>query len=256
MIEFLSAGLPAEAFVTALAITFFAGIVKGAVGFAMPMILISAFAVFLPTDIALAGLILPTLVTNISQAFRQGVPAARATAITYHRFLIGTVICIALSAPFAGIIPREVYLMLLGGPITAFAALQLMGAGLSIKLHHRNRAEWGLGVIGGLYGGISGIWGPPLLVFLLSTGTEKVQAIRAQGVVFLIGAVALLAAHLGTGLANTRTLAFSAALSLPALLGLYLGYAVQDRLDQRRFRRWAQGLLVLTGLNMVRLALF
>jgi uncharacterized protein len=30
---------------------------------------------------------------------------------------------------------------------------------------------------------------------------------------------------------------------------------VQDRLDQQRFRRWTQGLLVLTGLNMVRLAL-
>ncbi|MDM7931224.1 sulfite exporter TauE/SafE family protein [Tabrizicola sp.] len=256
MFDFLTVGLSAEAFVAAMAVTFFAGIVKGAVGFAMPMILISAFAVFLPTNLALAGLILPTLATNISQAFRQGVGAARDTAATYHRFLIGTVICIAISAPFAGMIPRDVYLLLLGLPITAFAALQLMGASLAIKLHHRNRAEWGLGVVGGLYGGISGIWGPPLLVFLLSTGAGKVQAIRAQGVVFLIGAVALLSAHLGTGLANAQTLAFSAALTVPALLGLYLGYAVQDRLDQGRFRRWTQVLLVLTGLNMVRLALF
>jgi uncharacterized membrane protein len=39
------------------------------------------------------------------------------------------------------------------------------------------------------------------------------------------------------------------------MIGLYLGYAVQDRLDQRRFRRWTQALLVLTGLNLVRLAL-
>ena len=91
MIEFLSAGLSPQAFAAALAVTFFAGAVKGAVGFAMPMILVSAFAVFLPKDLALAGLILPTLATNLSQAFRQGVPAARATAITYRRFLIGTV---------------------------------------------------------------------------------------------------------------------------------------------------------------------
>ncbi len=255
MTEFISAGLSTQAFMAALAVTFLAGIVKGTVGFAMPMILVSAFAMFLPTDLALAGLILPTLFTNISQAFRQGTPAARETAVTYRRFLTGTVICIALSAPFAGMIPREVYLLLLGVPITAFAALQLAGASLAIKLHHRNRAEWGLGVIGGLYGGISGIWGPPLLVFLLSTGADKIQTIRAQGVVFLIGAVALLAAHLGTGLANAQTLAFSAALSVPALAGLYLGYAVQDRLDQQRFRRWTQALLVVTGLNMVRLAL-
>ncbi len=254
MIEFISAGLSTQAFLAAMAVTFFAGIVKGSVGFAMPMILVSAFAVFLPANLALAGLILPTLFTNVSQAFRQGVPAAQETAVTYHRFLVGTVICIALSAPFAEVIPRAVYLMLLGLPITVFAGLQLMGVNLAIKLHHRNRAEWGLGVIGGLYGGISGIWGPPLLVFLLSTGADKLQAIRAQGVVFLIGAVALLAAHLGTGLANAQTLAFSAALTLPALAGLYTGYAVQDRLDQNRFGRWTRTLLVITGLNLVRLA--
>ena len=56
--------------------------------------------------------------------------------------------------------------------------------------------------------------------------------------------------------ACSSALGFSAALCLPALAGLYLGYVVQDRLDQARFRRWTQGLLVLTGLNMVRQALF
>ena len=254
MFDLLTAGLPIQLFLAALAVTLFAGFVKGAVGFAMPMILVSAFAIFLPQELALAGLILPTLATNVSQAFRQGVAPARETALTYRRFLVGTVICIAISAPFADAIPRMVYLLLLGVPITLFAALQLMGRSLAIKLHHRDRAEWGLGVIGGLYGGVSGIWGPPLLVFLLSTGADKLTAIRAQGVVFLIGAVALLVSHLGTGLANAQTLGFSAALCAPALIGLFVGYRVQDRLDQQRFRRWTQGLLVVTGLNMVRLA--
>jgi uncharacterized membrane protein YfcA len=256
MIELLSAGLSTSAFLAALALALFAGFVKGAVGFAMPMILVSGFAVFLPQELALAGLILPTLVTNLSQAFRQGVGPAVETARSYRRFLIATVVCIAVSAPFADAIPRVVYLLMLGVPISLFAALQLMGHSLAIHLDHRDRAEWGLGVVGGLYGGVSGIWGPPLLVFLLSSGADKLQMIRAQGVVFLIGAVALLLSHLGTGLANAASLGFSAALCVPALAGLYLGYWVQDRLDQARFRRWTQGLLVLTGLNMVRQALF
>lgn len=256
MFDLLSGGLSGQAFAAALAVTLFAGFVKGAVGFAMPMILVSAFAVFLPQHLALAGLILPTLVTNLSQAFRQGVGPALETARTYRRFLIATVICIAISAPFADVIPRVLYLLMLGVPISVFAALQLAGQSLAIHLDHRDRAEWGLGVIGGLYGGVSGIWGPPLLVFLLSTGADKLQMIRAQGVVFLIGAVALLASHLLTGLANAQSLGFSAALCLPALTGLYAGYWVQDRLDQARFRRWTQALLVITGLNMVRLALF
>ena len=255
MFDFVSGGLGEQAFLAALVVTLFAGFVKGAVGFAMPMILVSAFAVFLPQHLALAGLILPTLVTNLSQAFRQGVGPARETARTYRRFRIATVICIAISAPFADAIPRIVYLLMLGLPISIFAALQLMGRSLAIQLHHRDRAEWALGVVGGLYGGVSGIWGPPLLVFLLSTGADKLTMIRAQGVVFLIGAIALLASHLATGLANAQTLGFSVALCVPALAGLYAGYWVQDRMDQQRFRRWTQGLLVVTGLNMVQLAL-
>lgn len=256
MFDLISGGLSTQAFAAGLAVTLFAGFVKGAVGFAMPMILVSAFAVFLPQPLALAGLILPTLVTNLSQAFRQGVEPALQTTRTYRRFLIATVICIAISAPFAEAIPRMVYLLMLGLPISIFAALQLMGRSLAIHLDHRDRAEWGLGVIGGLYGGVSGIWGPPLLVFLLSTGADKMSMIRAQGVVFLIGAAALMVSHLATGLLNAQTLGFSAALCFPALAGLYMGYWVQDRLDQARFRRWTQGLLVVTGLNMVRLALF
>ena len=255
MFDLISGGLSSQAFAAALAVTLFAGFVKGAVGFAMPMILVSAFAIFLPQHLALAGLILPTLVTNLSQAFRQGGGPALDTTRTYRRFLIATVICIAISAPFADAIPRMVYLLMLGLPITLFAGLQLMGHSLAIHLDHRDRAEWGLGVIGGLYGGVSGIWGPPLLVFLLSTGADKLTMIRAQGVVFLIGAATLLVAHLGTGLLNAETLGFSVALCLPALVGLFIGYRVQDRLDQARFRRWTQALLVITGLNMVRLAL-
>ncbi|MDO8883416.1 MAG: sulfite exporter TauE/SafE family protein [Pseudotabrizicola sp.] len=235
----------------AVVVTLLAGFVKGAVGFAMPLIMISAFSAFLPPEVALAGLILPTLVTNLSQAFRQGFGPAKTTAWQFRRFLIGTVVFIAIAAQFFDHIPRVAYLLLLGVPVTAFAALQLAGVPLALRLEHRSRAEWGLGVIGGLYGGVSGIWGPPLLVYLLSINASKLDAVRAQGVVFLIGAVALLAAHLGTGLANAHTMAFSAALIVPAQLGMVLGYRLQDRLPQARFRRWTQALLVVTGLNLI-----
>ena len=253
--DMFMAGLDPQVFAAALAITLFAGFVKGAVGFAMPLVLVSGFAMILPKELALAGLILPTVLTNVSQALRQGIGPARETGYADRRFLIATVICIGISAPFVEIIPRVAYLLVLGIPITLYAGLQLMGKSLAIRLNHRDRAEWLLGVIGGLYGGISGIWGPPLVVFQLSIRAEKQEAIRAQGVVFLIAAVMLLASHLVTGVANVATLAFSAALCLPAMAGLYLGFMVQDRMDQRRFRLWTQALLVLTGLNMVRLAL-
>jgi len=244
------------ALTAALAVTGFAGFVKGAVGFAMPMIMISAFSGFLTPHQALAGLILPTLVTNLTQALRDGLPVAVATARHYHRFVIATLVLLLVSAQFVELIPQTLFLVLLGLPITVFAALQLAGRKLALRLEHRHRAEWVLGAIGGLYGGVSGVWGPPLLVYLLSVGTDKAETVRVQGVIFLLGAITLLGAHLGTGVLDGPNLIFSALLVLPALAGQTLGQALQDRLDQARFRRWTQVLLVLTGLNLVRQALF
>ena len=240
----------------ALAITLFAGFVKGAVGFAMPMIMISAFSSFVAPEVALAGLILPTVVTNLSQAFRQGRAAAWETVVTYRRILIATLLFIVVSAGFVHVIPQSLFLLLLGLPITAFALAQLGGVNLALKLEHRARAEWILGAIGGLYGGISGVWGPPLLVYLLSIKADKVETVRVQGVVFLIGAVVLFAAHLTSGVLNAQTLMFSAVLVIPAQIGQLLGTRIQDRLDQTRFRRWTLILLVLTGLNLTRRAIW
>ena len=255
VMDWAAAGLTAQGFALAMAVTFFAGFVKGAIGFAMPMIMIAAFTAFLPPETALAGLILPTLVSNLSQAFRQGWQPAWQTAKTYRRILIATLVFIVISAQFVRIIPQDLFLFILGLPIAAFAALQLSGRKLALHLDHRNRAEWVLGAIGGLYGGVSGVWGPPLLVYLLSTGAGKVETVRVQGVVFLIGAAVLMGAHLQSGVLHGATTAFSAALVLPALVGQALGFAIQDRLDQARFRRWTQVLLVLTGLNLMARAL-
>ncbi len=249
-------GLDILHFALALGITFFAGFVKGAIGFAMPMIMISGFSSFLPPETALAGLILPTVATNLSQAFRQGAAAAWATVVTYRRILLATVIFIVVSAGFVHVIPQTLFLLVLGVPITAFALAQLAGVNLALKLEHRNRAEWILGAVGGLYGGISGVWGPPLLVYLLSIKAGKVEVVRVQGVVFLIGAVVLFGAHLQSGVLNGATLTFSAILVIPALIGQTLGTFIQDRLDQTRFRRWTLILLVLTGLNLARRAVW
>ena len=248
-------GLEIWAVALAAAVTLFAGFVKGAVGFAMPMIMMSAFGSFLPAEVALALLILPTLVTNLAQAFRQGGAAAWASTKAYRAHIAMVVIFLIISAQFVRAIPPGVMYALLGVPVTGFALWQLAGRSLRFRLEHRGRAEIVLGIIGGLYGGISGIWGPPLIIYLLSIGAETTEQIRVQGVVFLIGAVVLTGAHLTSGVLNAQTLPLSLMMVLPAALGMWAGFAVQDRLDPVRFRRWTLILLAASGLNLVRRAL-
>ena len=92
--DWVMGGLSAPGFAVCMAITAFAGLVKGAVGFAMPMIMISAMSSFLPPDMALAALIMPTLLTNFLQAFRQGFGAFRATVMDWRRYLMITVVAL------------------------------------------------------------------------------------------------------------------------------------------------------------------
>lgn len=239
----------------AIAVTLFAGFVKGAIGFAMPIIMMSAFGSFLPAPVALALLIVPTLVTNLQQSLRQGVRAAALSSRRYVWHIAFVCAFMFVAAPFARLLPQPVMYAALGIPITAFAAWQLSGRPLQLPIHHRRRAEVVSGIIGGLYGGISGIWGPPLIVFLLSIGAPKQEQIRVQGVVFLIGGVALTFAHLASGVLNAGTLPLSVLMVVPALIGMQLGFALQDRMDVVQFRRWTLVLLVLTGTNLIRRAL-
>ena len=93
-------------------------------------------------------------------------------------------------------------------------------------------------------------------MYLLSIKASKLETVRVQGVVFLIGAVVLFFAHLQSGVLTVQTITFSALLAIPAQIGQFAGTRIQDRLDQTLFRRWTLILLVLTGLNLARRAIW
>lgn len=239
-------------FVLACAIAFLAGAVKGAVGFALPMIMIAGFGSVVAPDIALAALIVPTLVTNIFQALRDGFGQALASARRHWRFVATVLAFIALSAQLVTRLAPDAFVLILGVPVTVFAALQLAGWRLRIAPRNRRRAELGMGAAAGTIGGISGVWGPPTVMYLTALDTPKAEQMRVQGVVYAAGSVALLLAHLRSGILGPGTLPLSAALTVPAMAGMVLGSWVQSRLDQERFRRATLLVLVIAGLNLVR----
>jgi uncharacterized membrane protein YfcA len=246
------AGLDPLHMALALALTLVAGFVKGAVGFAGPMIMISGLGSFLPPDLALAALILPTLMTNLWQALRQGRAAALAAIRAFRFYMAIVLLFIAGAAQLVAVLPARALYLLLGLPITAFAAMQLAGIRPRIRPQHRRRAEILIGALAGFVGGMSGVWGPPTVAYLTALDTGKAEAMRVQGVVYGAAAVMLLVAHLRSGVLNAATAPLSALLMLPSALGMVLGLALHDRLDARRFRQATLAVLVVAGLNLLR----
>lgn len=239
----------------ALGVALFAGIVKGAVGFAMPLIMMSGLSAVLPITWALGGLILPTLVMNLWQALRGGLRPLFSTARTYHRLLTIVLGMILLSGQLVLALPDALLSAMIGVPVTVYAASQLLGWRLSVPARHKGRAEIGTGLVAGFFGGFSGIWGPPIVAYLTAMDTPKAEQVRAQGMLYGMGSVAFLATHLRTGVVNADSLQFSALLLAPAALGMVMGFWLQDRMDQARFRRATMVLLLIAGLNLIRRAI-
>lgn len=230
----------------------FAGFTKGAIGFALPMISISGIGSIMPAEIAIAALILPGLATNIWQSLRNGFELARESLLKYWKLNFVLLIAIYGFAQLIVVIPDNVLFLILGFGITIFGTIMIVGWRPELSQSLAKKIEPIVGLIAGFFGGLSGVWGPPILLFLLAQNTPKVEMVRVQGISFLVGAFILTLAHLQSGLLNMQTGQFSAILVIPALVGMAAGFWVQDKLDQARFRKITLFVLVLAGLNLLR----
>lgn len=243
--------MPPEFLALSLLVGLVSGFVKGVVGFAMPTIFISALSTFLSPELALAGLILPTLVTNGMQALRQGLGAAWGSLKRFKVFLLVGAAMLVGSAQLVTLIPTSMLYIGIGVPVALFTGLQLLGWSPTLSAANK-LAEVLIGAFAGFVGGLSGIWGPPTVLYLSAINTPKQEQMRTQGVVFGLGALTLFAAHLQSGVLRPETVPFSAILVVPAVIGIWLGFQVQDRIDQRRFRLITSWVLLIAGLNLIR----
>ncbi len=232
---------------------FLGGFVKGAVGFALPMVGIACAATVLPKEAAVAFLALPVFATNVWQSVRHGWGAAWRT-LKSLRVMIGVmVVALLLATQILPALDERVFAAVLGFVALAYGCLQMAGWQPRIR---RPLADVVLGALAGLFGGLSGVWGPPTLMLLMTLNLSKQEFVRACGVVFTLGSLPYLLGHWYSGVLNAQTAPVSLALILPTAFGMWLGQQVQDRLDGEVFRRWILIVLMLAGANFMRRAVF
>ncbi|MCI4663153.1 MAG: sulfite exporter TauE/SafE family protein [Neomegalonema sp.] len=235
---------------------FVGGFIKGLVGFALPLIAVTGAASILPAQTAVATVILPVLISNLFQALRQGV---RPLLATFRRFWALNIMLGAMIFLGANLLPglnERSFFALIGAVTFSAALIQLLGWRPRIAPRWEQKASLIAGGVGGVIGGLSGIWGPPVVLFMNALRLDKEEHKRAIGLAFLIGALILAPAHMHTGVLDSRTLPFSAALIIPTVLGMAMGGAAEKRLDAEMFRKATLIVLLLASLNLLRRAIF
>jgi uncharacterized membrane protein YfcA len=222
-----------------------ASFIKGAIGFGFPAVSTPLLALFMDVKEAVAILILPNLVMDGIQALRrQGIVATlRRHAILYVFGIGGTFVGTKLLA----LVASRHALLILGGFILVLVAVNASRLSLSV----RPGWEWFLspcvGLIGGVFGGITNVQGPPLVLYFYALGLEKGEFVRSISISFFVYKLAQLAAVIQVGLMTWPLFGLSVLASGLSLGTFWLGLRIQDRVPQAIFNRAILGFLALLG---------
>lgn len=230
------------------------GFVKGAVGFALPVIGVAGIGSFMPAHETVGIMVLPTFASNLWQALRQGLGPAGATFREFWKLNLLLALTIGLAAQLVPSIPGAALFIFLGGIVCLTAALQLAGWNPKAPRAPGRRAalEVATGIGAGFMGGISGVWGPVVVFYLVALDIAKTTQVRTMGLTFMIGSLVLIPAHGQSGILNAYTLPLGLVSCLPMAAGMALGLWCQDRMNQTVFRRATLAVLCIAGLNLLR----
>lgn len=90
------------------------------------------------------------------------------------------------------------------------------------------------------------------MAYLVALRLSKTRQMRVQGVIYGVGAVALMLAHMRSAVLYQQTFLISAVLVVPAMVGMVIGGVAYDRLPQVLFRRVTLVVLFVSALNLIR----
>jgi uncharacterized membrane protein YfcA len=225
-----------------------AGIAKGAIGIGLPPIAIGLMTLALPLGDALAIMTIPTLMTNVFQAFYGGHFVA-----LMRRFGAMAV------ASAVGVIGVAVTLDKLGAPgMTGWLGLLLvLYASLALfawrPIMPRAGEWWAnplIGLASGAVAGITGMAAVPFLPYMQSLQISRNELVQGLGIIFLFIMGALLAALVHQNIFNTANMIGGAAALAPTFLGVWIGQKLRHAASPETFRKiFLAGMLAL-GLHM------
>src|SRR3569833_3210572 len=198
--------MPDISFILAVATTFvIAGFVKGVLGQGLPTVAVGLLALTMSPGEAAALIVIPSLVTNIWQAWSGPalVPLIRRLWPTLLAAFLGTflasILGLGLLTPEAASVARRA----LGGALIVYGLL-----GVS-RIHLRvppRAAPWlgpPLGVATGVVASATGGVMFPIIPYIQALGLERDDLVQAQGLSFMVSSLALMIVVLSNGTLNT-----------------------------------------------------
>lgn len=233
----------------AVVVCLLAAVLKGAIGFGLPLLAVSGMAVFLGTRNAVLLITLPILVSNAWILVIR--PVDRVAIRRLLPLLAAAIPSIVLGAQLLAGLDVRILTVGLGLVALTFASLSLVSVHLRVPPSMELPASVVVGAGAGLLSGATSVSGPLLALYLSGLDLAKRPFVYAITLVFTVQSVVQIASYAQLGLFTSEILILSALLVVPVMIGQQVGLAIQDRLDADVFRRVVLVVVGLASLNLI-----
>ena len=232
-----------------LALTFFlAGMVKGVTGMGLPTVAMGVLGAIMPLVTAASLLVIPSFVTNFWQLFRG--PNFAALTSRLWLMMLGIVIGTLAGSWLLTSANTKWTTIALGVALTLYAGFSLLAQPLSVPARMERWLSPIVGLTTGVVTGGTGVFVIPAVPYLQALGLGKDDLIQALGLSFTISTMALAVGLASGGAFHLGNFALSALAIAPALLGMWFGQSIRQRISAATFRRWFLIFLALLGLEL------
>ena len=239
-----------QVLLVAVVIYCFSGVVKGTLGLGLPTTAVSLMAQVADPRYAIALVVIPMIVTNAWQVYRSG--DTLVVLRQYWRLVLSMMCLIGIFSQLAINISGQLLMMILGISIGLFAAVNLWHQVPPLADRLDTLGQWVTGSVAGVLGGLSGLWAPPIVIYLGARQLEKDMFVRVLGTFLFLGSCVLFTGYWQVGIITREISFYSLLLIVPALLGFSIGERIRHRLSGERFRKWVLIFFLVVGLNLIR----
>ena len=232
---------------------FAGGAVKGLVGIGIPLVSLSLLSLFLPLADAVVLLPVPIIVANVWQSIvtPHFVPAIRRFWPLVLAMLIGTVagahVLTALDAASLN--------LLVGTLVVLFTLSSFMNPELRLPARFERGVSVVAGAIAGFMGGISALFGPPIILYLTSLRLDRETFVGVISSIYLCSAVGLVIVFGSVGVMSQAQLVESAVASVPLMLGVWAGQRYRGGIREAVFRKLLLVVVLCVGVRLIVLGL-
>ena len=237
-----------------VAVFVLAGVVKGVTGMGLPTVAMGLLGGALSPVAAASMLFIPTFATNAWQLLAG--PALGPVVRRLWPMMLAVVVATVAAAALLVQVDRVWSRTALGAALVVYAAYALFAPVLRVQ---QRRERWLgplVGALSGVVTGATGVFVMPAVPYLQALGLQREELVQALGLAFTVSTVSLTTGLVLHGAFGIQQLGLSALAVLPALLGMWLGQAIRQRISARVFRACFLGFLLLLGLELVLRPLF